>query len=97
MLQTCKLAQKILYAILRRMVCNSSGNKQYLKFHFGKIGRFSCVMGDFPDFRDFVAAKRGGGGACRIGMEKLQISATRWRCSIPIHFQIVLINFVLIN
>ena len=60
MLKTCKLAQKILNSILRPMMYNSSGNKQYLKSQFCEIGRFSCILGFFPDFRDFVAAKRGG-------------------------------------
>ena len=41
MLQTCRLAQKIQHVILRRMVCDLSGKKLYLKSQFGEIGRFS--------------------------------------------------------
>ena len=61
MLQTWKLAQKILCAVLRRLACNLSGNKQYLKSRFGENGHFSCILGIFPDFHDLVAAKRGAG------------------------------------
>ena len=61
MLQTCKLAQNFLNAILRRMVYSMNGNEQYLKSQFGEIGRFSCIFGYFPDFPDFVAAKQGAG------------------------------------
>ena len=61
MLQTCRLAQKILHAILRRMMYSMSGNKQYLKSQFDEIGRFSCFLGFFRDFHDFVAAKRWAG------------------------------------
>ena len=60
-LQTCKLAQKILHAILRRMVYNLSGIKLYLKSQFGEIGHFSCILGFFPDFLNFVAEKRWAG------------------------------------
>ena len=76
MLQTWKLAQKILNAILRRMVYSLRGNKQYLKSQFGEIGRFSCFSGVFPNFPDFVAAKRGAGPI--ESPRKLQISVTRW-------------------
>ena len=61
MLQTCKSAQKILRAILRRMIYSLSVNKQYLKSQFGEIGRLSCIFGFFPDFPDFVAVKCGAG------------------------------------
>ena len=60
-LPTCKLAQKILNVILRRMLYNLNGNKHYLKSRFGEIGHFPCIFGFFPDFHDFVAAKRGAG------------------------------------
>ena len=60
-LQTWNLAQKIRHAILRRMVYSESGNKLYLKSQFGEIGRFSCILGFFRDFHDFVAAKRWAG------------------------------------
>ena len=43
------------------MMYDLIGNKQYLKSQFGKIGRFSCILGVFLDFHDFVAAKRGAG------------------------------------
>ena len=42
-LQTCQLAQKIINAILHRMVYNLSGIEQYLKSPFGEIGRFPCI------------------------------------------------------
>ena len=41
------------------MVYNSSGNNQYLKSQCCEIGHFSCILGFFPDFPDFFAAKRG--------------------------------------
>ena len=59
--QTCKLAQKFLHTILRRMVYILCGNKQYLKSQFGVNGHFPCILGFFPDFLDFVAAKRWAG------------------------------------
>ena len=95
MLQICKLAQKILHAILRRMVYSMSGNEQYLKSQFGKIGRFSCILVISPDFPDFVA-KNGGRGLSNWH-EKLQIFTTRWRCSIFTHIQIEEILFKFIN
>ena len=39
------------------MVYSTRENKQYLKSQIGEIGRFSCILGFFPDFPDFVAAK----------------------------------------
>ena len=60
-LQTSYLAQKILPAILRRMVHGLSGKKQYLKSQICENGRFPCILWVFPDFTDFVAAKRGAG------------------------------------
>ena len=68
-LQTCKLAYKILHQTLRRMVLSFSGNKQYLKNQFSEIVCFSSIFGFFPDFSDFVTAKRGGGGVYRICMK----------------------------
>ena len=73
MLQTCKPAQKILHAILRRMVYSLSGNEQYLKSQFGKIGRFSCILVISPDFPDFVA-KKVVGGAYRTGIKSFRFS-----------------------
>ena len=58
-LQICKLVQKILNAILRRMMYSLGGNTLYLKSQFGEIGRFSCFLAFSHDFQDFVAAKRG--------------------------------------
>ena len=61
MLETCKLAQKMLHNILRRMVYDLSGNKQCLNSDFGESGRVSCILGVSPDFHEFVAVKRGRG------------------------------------
>ena len=61
MLKTCKLAQKILNSILRRMVYNLCGNKQYLKSQFGENGRFSCILGFFPIFMILSRQNEGRG------------------------------------
>ena len=60
-IQTCKLAQKILHAILRRMVYSLNEKKRYLKSQHREIGRFLCIFAFFSDFPDFIAAKPGGG------------------------------------
>ena len=61
MLQTCKLAQKIPNAILRRMLYSLSGNKQYLKSHLAKLVLFRAFWWFFLIFPDFVAVKRRAG------------------------------------
>ena len=93
-LQTCKLAQKILYAILHQMMYNLSGYEQYLKSQLCEIGRFSCILGVFPIF-PFLTRKNGGRGLWNWH-EKLQISDIRWRCLIFIFKSIKLIVFKLI-
>ena len=83
MLETCKLAQKILHVILRRMVCNLSRNKLYLKSQFGEIGRFSCILGFFPIFMNF--SRENGGRGLSNRNENLRVFGTRWRYSKSIH------------
>ena len=77
------------------MVYSLRGIEQYLKSHFGEIGRFSCILGFFPDFHDFVVAKRGAGPI--ESTWKFHISDTRGRFSIFMNIQIDLINLILIN
>ena len=77
------------------MVYNFRGNEQYLKSRFGKIGRFSCILGFFPIFMIF--SRQNGGRGLSNWPEKLHISDTRGRFSIFIHMQIDSINFIQIN